>query len=91
MERSEERNIMLEYFDKGHQFHYNTGNHPIPDEHGCYMPLGWCSMNEASLFCAIVNPLIVKKRYDTPDIPFDTMKEAWDDYCEMIMKGRIKI
>lgn len=89
MEKSEERNIMLEYYAKGHQFHYNRGNYPIPDVHGCYLPLGWCSMDEADKFCRIVEPLISDTRNDSPIIPFETMKKAWDNYCWLTEKGLI--
>lgn len=87
MERSEERNVMLEYYPKGHHFHYNMGNYPIPDKHGCYLPLGWCSEEEASSFCRIVQPFISDGRIDSPIVPFETMKEAWDNYCSIIEKN----
>lgn len=80
---------MLEYYAKGHQFHYNLGDYPIPDEHGCYLPLGWCSTDEADVFCRIVQPFIVKERFDTPEVPYEKMKEAWDSYCMLIEKGKI--
>ena len=89
MEKSEERNIMLEYYPKGHHFHYNRGNHPIPDPNECYIPLGWCSVNEADLFCGIVYPFIEKHRYDTPDVPYETVKESWDNYCDLIEKEKL--
>lgn len=88
-EESEERNIMLEYYPKGHHFHYNTGNHPIPDEYGCYLPLGWCSMKEAERFCRLVQPFISESRIDSPIVSFDTMKESWDNYCDLIEKGKL--
>ena len=85
MEKSEERNIMLEYYPKCRHFHYNMGDHPIPDIHGCYLPLGWCSLDEASAFCNIVRPfLYAESRHDSPIIPFETMKESWDNYCRLI-------
>lgn len=89
MERSEKRNVLLEYYPKGHHFHYNVEMHHKPDD--CYLSLGWCSYDEADLFCTIVNPIIAKRRYDTPEIPFEIIKESWDGFCEMIEKSKVKI
>jgi len=87
MERLEKRKIMLEYSGKGRQFHYNMGDYPIPDIHGCYLPLGWCSIEEADFFCTIVQPFMTQRSIDTPIVPFEVMKEAWGKYCRFVGRG----
>lgn len=90
MDRSNNHELMLEYFEKGHQFHYNRDviNTPSDDY---YRPLGWCTFNEADVFTRIVNPMITKNRYDDPDVSFDRVKESFDEFCSMIEKDELKL
>lgn len=84
MERSEKRNVLLEYYPKGHHFHYNINYQNRPSVY--YLPLGWCSVDEADVFTLIVQPLITKLRYDDKEVSIDRMKESWAEYCKIIEK-----
>lgn len=88
MERSETRNVLLEYCAVGHHFHYNIDRKNRPNEY--YVELGWCTIDEADAFCRVVQPFLNKKRYDSPDIANEVVKESWDEFCDMIEHEYIK-
>lgn len=89
MDKSGETTILLEYYAKGHQFHYNTGNHPIDNNY--YRPLGLCTVDKANVFCSIVQPFITKRNVNTPIVPFEIMKESWDEFCKLEERKKLSI
>jgi len=89
MDRSEKRNILLEYCSKGQHFHYNVDNFNRPNEN--YYPLGWCSFSEADAFTRIVYPFIIMENRFDRNVPNEKVVEAWNEYCEMIEKNQINI
>lgn len=89
MDRSEKRNVLLEYCSKGQHFHYNIDKKNSPNDF--YYPLGWCSFSEADVFTRIIYPFITKKNHQEPEIPNEKVMEAWSQFCEMIMSEQIII
>lgn len=89
MERSKERNILLEYNETANHFHYNMDARQRPIE--VYHPLGWCTWEEACAFCEIMQPLISYQKNGEILVTKERMKKSWDAFCEMIEKGKISI
>lgn len=89
MERSKERNVLLEYYDKGHTFHYNYNAHNAPSEQ--FRELGWCSEKEADVFCHLMFPLKAFHKHGEILVTFDRMKKAWKIFCEIIKDEKIII
>ena len=93
MERSEKRIILLEYFDKGSQFHYNMeGRQTLSNR---FRPLGWCSIDEAECFCETLSPLIAYHRSgegknilvdSVPCLREDNGGSRWLGLCEHLAK-----
>lgn len=82
MNRSVKRNVLLEYCQKGHNFHYNVDLRNGPNDD--YHPLGWASTVEADVFTTIIYPLISEGRFDDQEIPFAKVKKSFERFCEMI-------
>lgn len=89
MDRSDKRNILLEYCSKGQHFHYNFDEMNNPND--SYYPLGWCSYYEASAFTRVVYPFILKDDPNEPDVPNEKVIEAWNLYCDLIESNLISI
>ena len=89
MEDLGNKKILLEYFAEGHHFHYNMGDYPIDEIR--YRPLGTCTVDKANVFCSIVQPFITKRNVNSPIVPFEVLKESWDEFCRLEVCEKLNI
>ena len=82
------RRILLEFFDRGNHFHYNTGNHE-PDEN--YRSLGYCTLGEAEVFCEMMQPLLSNAKHGEVRVTFERMQQVWKAFSEMLNNKTIRL